>query len=157
MSLVEVVLAEGEELLGDGDEHVYRQICGHMYDDEKLTSRAFGTATADDGKPSYTRSSATTAQEARDWHNRHANARSLAVMALAVAEVVGTGRVAIDDSRTALRTDEVRPNGHCYIDFRNLTRAQRRDISAQLLRFALRRGPIPTADRLEQPMVFDEA
>lgn len=157
MSFVEVDLEEGETLVADGDEQIYRQICGHMYDDEKLTSRAFSASTADEGKPSYTRSSATTAQASRDWHNDYATAPSLAVMALAVEEVVSTGRVVIDDSRTALGPEEVRPRGHCYIDFRNLTKSQRRDISSQLLRFALQRGPVPTIETVEQSTIFDAA
>ncbi len=145
---LEIELGEGESLIdpAEGDEMLFRQIPEHLYDPDagRPASHAFGPATIDAGKPSYGRSSLTTAQESRDWHTEHARKPSIAVYAVTVEEVVSSGTYAVDDSEAPLGPDEARAPGHCFVSYREHDKSDRRRIRAILLRFALDRGEIPT-------------
>ena len=151
----DIELAEGENLVADADELIYRQITQHMLTSEgKVSSAAFAPSTADQGKPSFARSSAVTPQKARDWHTRNARSRSRGVRALSIAEVAQAERFVIDDSGAPLADGEDRAPGHCFVDFRGLDKPERKSVAAVLLRFALQRGEIPTNETLEDGELF---
>jgi hypothetical protein len=155
MSAADVVLAEGESLVSDQNEIIYRQVTTHMMTPEgQLGSHAFGAASSDRGMPSYARSSKVSAQDARDWHNEKANSPSLGVWGLSVEEVAQTRRVVIDDSDVDLPEGSIRAPGHCFIDYRGLSPAQVKSIRAVLLLAALQRQEIPTDSPLDDGQLF---
>lgn len=140
-------LAERETLIAEPSELLYRQITQHMVSaDGRVGSAAFAPSTADHGKPSFSRSSVVSPQEARDWHSRNARSRSLGVRAVSISEVAQAERVAIDDSQSPQQEGQSRAPGHCFIDFRGLDKPGRKKAAAILLRFAIERGEIPTVE-----------
>jgi len=151
----DVELADGEQLMSDADELIFRQIAPHMLmDDGKIASTAFGPNRSDDGMPSYARSAKVTAQEARDWHMQHAASPSCGVWAVLVGEVIAGGRYAIDDSSCELASNTPRPPWHCFVDFRRMTRPERKSLCAHLYMCAIGRGEIPTRDPREDGFLF---
>ena len=110
--------------------------------------------TADKGTPSYSRSKVVTAQEARDWHTRNARTRSLGVWAVTVGEVVKSKRYVVDDSKTPLPDNEKRAPGHCFVDYRGLTKQQERELRTNLYFRAIDRGEVPTAATTEDGQLF---
>lgn len=145
MSLSDLELFEGEQLMSDSEEIAYRQITSHlMGPDGCPASHAFGPASSDNGKPSYSRSMKVTAQEARDWHTANARTPSCGVWGVTVGEVISSGRYLVDDGDVELGEGEVRAPGHCFVDFRELTRKERKDLRAKLFMFAVDRGEIST-------------
>lgn len=154
MMAVEVELLEGEQLMSTADELIFRQTTKHMFDDGKLATTAFGPTTADKGTPSYSRSTVVTAQEARDWHTRNARTRSLGVWAVTVGEVVESERYVVDDSKTHLPDNEKRAPGHCFVDYRGLTKQQERELRTNLYFRAIDRGEVPTAATPEDGQLF---
>lgn len=139
-----IELLEGEFLLTENQELVFRQITKHLIDDGLVSTSAFGPRTSDNQMPSYSRSSLVTAQESRDWHSENANSPSLGVWGVTVAETKSAGSYVVDDSQKPISLGERRAPGHCFIDFRNLSKAQRREIYAKLFFSAMARGEIFT-------------
>lgn len=156
MTVGDVELSEGEHLMDNVDELAYRQITPKMYTDEgRIASIAFGPNSADKGKPSYSRSSIVTAQEARDWHTQYAKTPSDGVWAVSVGEVISARRYVVDDSQVPLPADSgPRAPGHCFVDFRGLTKPERSTLRAELLMLALERGEIPTTSSIEGKTVL---
>lgn len=155
MTLADVELLEGEQLMSAAGELAYRQMTPHMFEDDgRVATSVFGPSTADNGKPSYSRSAKVTAQEARDWHTRNASKPSQGVYAVSVGEVIAAGRHAVDDSECPLAEGEKRAPGHCFVDFRGLTRAQKKDLRAKLHIHAMARGEIPTIATPEEGQLF---
>lgn len=130
----------GEEEITEPGELLYRQITPSILCDKDGTpaSHAFGPSTADQGKPSYSRESKVTPQEAFDWHNLHARSESVGVWGCTVAEVHTANLRAVDDSGVASNTSMA--PGHCFVDFRGLTKQEIRNRRAVLFRAALKRG-----------------
>lgn len=155
MTATDMELLEGEQLMSDAEELAYRQMAPHMFsDDGKIASTVFGPSAADNGKPSYSRESRVSAQEARDWYARNARKPSLGVYAVSVGEVIDSGRYAVDDSECALPEGEKRAPGHCFVDFRGLTKWQKKDLRALLHMHAMERGEIPTEAAPEDGQLF---
>ena len=147
MTSVSLMLREGEDLVGSSDELIFRQIAPHMLVDEgRVSTIAFGPNTSDNGMPSYSRESVVTAQEARDWHTAHASSKSFGVFGVTVNEVIESGRYVVDDSRCSIANGAIRAPGHCFVDFRRLARAERKELRARLFMHAMKRGEIPTVD-----------
>lgn len=145
MTDVDVELLEGEQLVSGREELAYRQIAPHMLiDNGKIATTAFGPNTSDQGKPSYSRSSLVTAQEARDWHTENARSPSQGVYGVSVGEVIESGRYLVDDSQCQPEGDSLRAPGHCFVDFRGLAKPQERELRARLYMHAMKRGEIPT-------------
>lgn len=145
MTDVQVQLREGEQLISEPDEMNFRQITPHLLiDGHKVASHAFGPSKADAGRPSYSRSSIVTAQEARDWHSTNARKPSEAVYAVSVEEVVQSGSVVIDDSECTPPEGEKNAPGHCFVDFQRLTKPEEKALRAKLYMRAMKRGEIST-------------
>lgn len=154
MTAIDLELREGERLMGDGDELIYRQITAHMMDGKQIATTAFGPMPSDNGMPSYARSRLIQAQGARDWHTRNASSPSLGVWALVVSEVVEAGRYVIDDSATRLQAGEKRAPGHCFVDYRGLSRVEKKTLRGRLWFSAIERGEILTSATLGDSEMF---
>lgn len=144
MTDVDLELLQGESLLSALEEQIYRQITDLMIDGDQIATTAFGPATIDRDMPSFARSSLTSPQDARDWHTRNASRPSLAVYAVTVGEVVEGGRYVVDDSAAPLADGEVRAPAHCFVDYRGMSRPERKTLRAHLWFRATARGEIPT-------------
>jgi hypothetical protein len=143
----DVDLLDCERLVSDSAELIYRQIAPHMLiDDGKVASTAFGPNRSDNNMPSYSRSALVSAQEARDWNTRNAASPSLGVWAVAVGEVSSADSRVVDDNDCPLEEGEKRAPGHCYVDFRGLSRSKRKELRARLHMYAMSRGEIPTKE-----------
>jgi len=154
MSRPEVELLEGEELLSTAEEVMFRQVTKHMFDGDKLATTAFGPATADAGMPSFSRSSLVSAQESRDWHTQNARTPSLGVWGVTAGEVIASGRYAVDDSGIPLPAGEKRAPGHCFVDYRGLSKREEREVRGQLYFFAVERGELPTTETSDDGHLF---
>lgn len=154
MSIPNVELVDGEELMDIADELMYRQITDLMSDNGKPATSAFGPASIDKGKPSYSRSGQVEAQQARDWYTENASRPSLGVWAVSVEEVIDAGLVAIDDANTPIPAGGRRAPGHCYVDFRNMNKKAERVYRAKLHFCATDRGEIPTTETLKDGQLF---
>ncbi len=135
-------LEDGEEVLDSSDELLFRQATTPLWDAMKgvPSSTSFGPMPIDEGKPSFSRSSKTTAQASRDWQNRNGSKPSHGVWACSLEEVHDGDTRAVDDSK--LPTSKA--PGHSYVDFRHLTKPQVRVLRTFLLAKALERAEIPT-------------
>lgn len=154
MMTFDVELRDGEQLMNDADEFIYRQATKHMFDGGKLATTAFGPTTVDKGMPSHSRSRVVTAQEARDWHTKNAKSPSLGVWAVTVGEVVESERYVVDDSKAHLTDGEKQAPGHCFVDYRRLTKQQERELRTKLYFRAIDRGEVSTAETLEDGQLF---
>lgn len=155
-TLPDIDLDEGEAFLENASELIFRQITRHsLSKDGRVGTHAFGHADSDRGKPSYSRCSVVSAQEARDWHNANARSPSLAVWALAIEEVYAERLWAIDDSAVPVEAGRVRAPGHCYVDYRHLSRGEVKSIRARLYFAAERRGEIPTTSEVIDDGLID--
>jgi hypothetical protein len=139
-----------ERLLVDpARELLWRQVTSPLWDEDNNVpaSHAFGPSTSDEGRPSYARESVVTAQKSRDWHQKHARSSSAGVWAVSVQEVSEADVRAIDDSRVPrLQGAPEKSPGHCYVDFRGLSREDKVNARAVLLRRALARQELETTD-----------
>lgn len=133
-------LLDGESLIPVTHELLWRQITPSLWvsDCGIPSSHAFGPATADNGKPSYSRESLVTATEAMAWHNENARSPSLGVWAVAVNEVDECGTRAVDDHLLSRSNSP----GHCYVDYQHMNKTAEREVRPQLLLNALKRGAI---------------
>jgi hypothetical protein len=144
MTAIDLELAEGESLMADADELIYRQITEHLRHGENIATHAFTGPSSEGGMPSYARSSVVNAQDSRDWHTAHAKSPSLGVWAVTTGEVVvATSRV-IDDAEAPLADGEQRAPGHCYVDARGRDKLALKELRAALWEAATSRGEIPT-------------
>jgi len=154
MSGVDVELRDGERLMSNADELLYRQMTQHMFDGDKLKTEAFGPTSADRDMASYSRSTEVTPQESRDWHTQYSTSPSLGVWGVTVGEAIASGRHVIDDSQCPLAEGRHRPSGHCFIDFRGLPKPAKREVRARLYFYATARGEIPTLHMLKDGQLF---
>jgi hypothetical protein len=146
-----VELSVGESVVPDDSnptELLFRQIVRNVWDAQhnKPNLHAFGPQKSDERKPSFSRSSATTAQQSRDWHNSNARSKSHGVWACSVAEIRDARTRAIDDSETPLSEGEIRAPGHAFVDYRHADKLELKAIKARLLMAALERKEISTVD-----------
>ncbi|MFG6401471.1 hypothetical protein [Microbacterium sp. P04] len=144
MTDIDLELLQGESLMSAVEEQIYRQITELMIDGDKIATMAFGPATVDRDMPSFARSSLVSAQEARDWHTHNASRPSMAVYAVTVGEVIEGGRYVVDDSGAPLADGELRAPAHCFVDYRGMSRPERKTLRAHLWLRATTRGEIPT-------------
>ncbi|GAA1337773.1 hypothetical protein [Arthrobacter roseus] len=144
MTATHVELGDGEQLMSSESEVVFRQVTQHMFDGDLIATTAFGPSTADRDMPSYSRSTVVTAQDSRDWHTQNAKSPSLGVWGITVGEVIDSGRYVVDDSQCSLDDGQKRAPGHCFVDFRELSKPQKRELRAQLYFYAIARGELPT-------------
>lgn len=140
----DVQLLDGEHLISDGNELTYRQVTKHLISGDRVATTAFGPASADRGMPSFSRGSIVTAQAARDWHTENAQSPSLGVWAVSVTEAIDAGRYIVDDSNAPIAIGEKRAPGHCFVDYRGLSKRVERELRSKLYWAAMARGEIAT-------------
>lgn len=150
-----VPLVPGETILTDDAELLHRQFPPHLYDPQTglPTAFSFGPLPADDGKPSFVRSSVMSAKEAGEWFNGRENLDpkkpSRFAMSCSVEEVHSAGTTnltqmrAVDDSETPLAPGSERPDGHTYIDYRELDRPTIKLVRLSIFAAAKKRGMFP--------------
>jgi hypothetical protein len=146
-------LEDGEKVLSNDDELLWRQMGRHIWDLQhgKPNLDSFGPQGSDKRRPSFSRESLVSAQEARDWHSENVS-RSHGVWACSVQEVDEAGARCVDDSGTPLEEGRKRAPGHSYIEYRHLVeRPKRRELMARLLKAALARREIVTVDNYREP------
>lgn len=130
------------------DETLLRQITPPLMNEKDSipASTAFGPANIDKGMPSFARSTKVSPEESREWHNANARQPSLGVWGCSVSEVlasrepVGADTRSVDDAR--VETESPKSPGHCYVDYRHLSKDERRLLRAELLMYAIDRGEI---------------
>lgn len=148
--MIRSALEVGEvEIIDDPTELLFRQVTPHVWvsEDGVPAKDAFGPKDVDKGKPSYSRESKVSAKESFEWHNNNANSPSVGTWACSVAEVYQAKLRAIDDSDVPINPPKA--PGHCYVDFRGLTKREERDLRSILLRFALARKIVhPSSPKL---------
>ncbi|MEC5185931.1 hypothetical protein RCH12_003409 [Cryobacterium sp. MP_3.1] len=154
MTAPDVELLDGERLMHNAEELLYRQMTQHMLDGDKLKTDAFGPATADRDMPSYARSTKGTPQESRDWHTHNAKSPSLGVWGVTVGEAIASGRHVVDDSLCAVSEGQARAPGHCFVDFRGLSKPHKRELRARLYFYATDRGELPTTQTVADGLLF---
>lgn len=154
MTAADVELSTGEQLMSYEGELTYRQVTQHMLDGDQLATTAFGPSSADRDMPSYSRSTLVTAQSSRDWHTLHARSPSLGVWGVTVGEVIESGSYVIDDSQVLVDDGQKMAPGHCFVDFRLLSRAEKKELRAQLYFHAVARGEIATTAATGEGRLF---
>lgn len=154
MTMAIVELRDNELLMSEEDELMYRQVTKHLMDGDMISTSAFGPSTADRDMPSYSRSKLITPQDSRDWHTNNAKTPSLGVWGITVGEVVESGRYAVDDSQCPLDEGQIRAPGHCFVDFRRLSKQERKELRARLHFHAMVRGELPTTATPEDGRLF---
>lgn len=128
-------------LPSDSEELLWRQITPIIWNGETGQPKidAFGPKTADQQRPSFSRSAIVTAEESFHWHNKHANSKSLAVWACTVSDCKQVDLRVIDDYSNSSKPKNMAP-GHAYVDYRGLSKKEERDKHAELLMAALEYG-----------------
>lgn len=131
-------LVSGEVQLSPSSELIYRQITPHLWstDDATPALYSFGPQSSDRGKPSFSRSKKVTAKESFEWHNLNAHSKSNGVWACTVDEACQAKLRVVDDSEVGVAAAP----GHCYVDYRGLSKSEERERRAILARFAISRG-----------------
>lgn len=140
-------LRDGEELMTEQREILYRQVTIHTWDEvnRQPSSKAFQPTGADAGMSSYSREGKIDAKSAREYHTAHAKSASLGVWGLTVEEVETEGLRAVDDSQSSPPEGlEEWPPGHCFVDYRHLQPREIRTVRGMLLAKALGREEIPS-------------
>jgi hypothetical protein len=130
-----VDLVNGEFVILDEGELLWRQVPPGFLHDGQVGSDAFCPTAKDKGKLSTRRSSLMSAEEAYRDHVDRLGYQSVGAVSVSVKELNDQGIRAIDDS--ALPTS---PPGHAYGDFRGLGSNRARTIARKLKVAALKRG-----------------
>lgn len=145
-------LQDGEVLVDDEDELLWRQVHPQRLHEGIVSSEAFEPGRSDEKQLSCSRASKASAQEAFDYHTNELKLSSSGSAAVALSEVCSEKPIvdgepevaalrAIDDSATA--TDErPLPPGHTYVDFSPLGGKRITKKAKQLAFFAKQRGGI---------------
>jgi len=136
--------AEGEEVLEDEDELVWRQCAPGHFDTStgKPTLDLFRPNEADSGMMSGSRKSKTTAERAYKHRVEVDQKLSKGTWAVSVAEVDKVDARVVDDSAN-LKPPPAPPPGHVFIDVRHLKDLDKRErlrFRSTLLIFANKRG-----------------
>lgn len=128
----------GEIEIDASDELLWRQVNPAFVDGGRISSQVFTPTEKDERELSTTRSSKATAEASFRHFTEVMGFRSAGVHAVSVAEVVGQGLRAVDDSAIE---EAQKPPGHAYIDFKHVEAVkQRKKIGGKLRDLAEARG-----------------
>lgn len=135
------LLADGESLLSDPAELLWRQVSPSFFiDGDKISSQAFRPGGRDHGKMSTSRASVQSAAGAYDFHTNVRRLNSAGTWAITVEEVNDAGSRAVDDSKATTAPAPPCPPGHTFVDFRPYGTNTARRIGGLLLDAAVHRG-----------------
>lgn len=132
-------LEDWEGLMTDGDEAVHRQIHPRFVDQGIISDEAFVAGEDEQRKLSSTRGSRVSPDCAKRHYVTVLKLASAGVAELKVWEIENESSRCVDDSADP---GGGLPPGHCYIDFRDLTKKARRDLREALAEIATDRGLI---------------
>lgn len=136
---MESELAEGEKLLTDPEEQLWRNAHPTFLDGERLSSQVFTPTAQHAWKLSVARSAAVSASDHFVEYTEVMNLDSIGVWAVSVAEVNLEGLTAVYDAESDTAPDPC-PAGHTFIDFSAATRNQMSKIGRRLRDKAVERG-----------------
>lgn len=136
---MESELAEGEELLTDPDEQLWRNAHPTFLDGERLSSQVFTPTAQHDWKLSLARSSKVSASDHFVEYTEKLNLDSIGVWSVSVAEVNLEGLTGVYDAESDAAPDPC-PAGHTSVDFSNASRSQVGKIGRRLRDKAVERG-----------------
>jgi hypothetical protein len=141
-------LSVGELELSDADELLWRQMTRSIWDEDNRQPGLLscGPQGSDHRKPSFSRSTKTSAQESRDWHQKNAASASLSVWAVSVGDVDAASLRTVDNCDAELEPEEKRAPGHAYVDYRELSKQDMKTARGNLLRAMIARGEQETTD-----------
>lgn len=131
-------LETGEELVNDPSELAWRQIHPRFYQGGIIGEDAFVAREDEDRKLSTSRESKVTAQAAFEHHTNTLGLQSAGVGAVTVDEVSRFGSRVVDDE--AIQTADPPTPGHCYVDFREMSKDERAALREALAEVATERG-----------------
>lgn len=134
-------LATWELWMHDPAEAIHRQVHPRFIHDGLITFSAFVARQDEDYKLSMTRSSVVSAQAATAYFTKVLGRRSVGSAKLFVGEVDQRGSRCVDNSGDP---SQDLPPGHCYVDFRALTKRKRQELRIELAEIASARGIIPS-------------
>lgn len=127
------VLEDGEMVLEDKVEVLWRQVHPNFLQDGVISSLAFRPFPRDAGMLSVRRESYGADRAYRD--HVHVGNVSAGTWGISVGEVLETGARAVDDSALPER-----PEAHAYVDYRYLSRKQTEAAAKRLRAVAMVRG-----------------
>ena len=143
-------LVDGEILLTDADERVWRQVHPLMVGaNGRISSQTFVPGSQDGKKLSCTRESSVDAETAIEYYSSVLGRESAGAAAVTVGEVESESPIhdgaatlsalrAVDDSM--VHSDSEVPPGHTYIDHRRIGSSRSSKKAKQLAYFATQRG-----------------
>lgn len=131
------MLEDWEELMTNRDEAVHRQVHPRFYDQGIISEEAFVAREDEQRKLSSTRNGKVSVECARRHYRGVLKLASIGAAELTVGEVEDELSRCVDDSTDP---NHELPPGHCYIDFRGLTKASRRELREALAEIATERG-----------------
>jgi hypothetical protein len=125
-------LTQGDIVLEDGSETLWRNVPPGFFDNGRMTSQAFHPTLKDAGKVSVGRASQVSAQKHFEEFVSDLGLQSVGIWAVHVQAVRETGGRAVDDQEGQERPDPCL-TGHAYIDFRDCeTQNQRKKRAGRL-------------------------
>jgi len=126
--------------LEDPDELLHRQVHPSFVQEGRVTSAAFRPTKKDEGQLSVDRGSLATPVESYERHTVSKGLQSAGTWSLSVGECDGEDLPSYEDS------EEDNP-AHSLIDFRDLSRNQRKKKAKKLKQHAVKRGPTHLPER----------
>lgn len=130
-------IKDGEILLENADEKLWRQVRPNMFDQGQIGEGAFIPTSSDPRRLSCSREALQSAEGAYDDYVRRGY-KSAGTCAVTVEEVASVKSRAIDDS--SVQEGEDPTPGHTYIDYRGLDRTGRQEAREELAFYATNRG-----------------
>jgi len=128
-------LAEGEVLIPADASVLYRQIHPSWLQGDTITSQAFKPTAKDDGKLSTRLASKMSAEDAYIAHTADEGLQSVGTYQVTTEEVAGADLRSVTDSDV-----EGQPDGHAYIDCRDLARKHVEKAAKKLRTHAMSHG-----------------
>lgn len=143
-------LGDGEELLTNPEETLWRQVHPQRLQKGRVSSDAFEPGSKDDKQLSCSRESKVTATEAHRYHTEELRLSSAGCAAITIAEVESSHPIvdgnpdvaslrAVDDTGTSIENLSL-PPGHTYLDYRPFGSSRITKKAKQLAFYASRRG-----------------
>ena len=111
-----------------------------FFQDGQPTAQLFGAFPVDEGKLSGSRSDKTTAMAACIFHVDIMGRTSVGTWGVSVSEVNQADSRVVDDSVLLRKLSGQFPPGHCYVDLRNMSKAEQKRLRSTLIVAAQLRG-----------------
>lgn len=133
-------LEEGEVLMSDPEEILWRQVNPAFVHGGTITSQAFRPTPTDKGRLSVSRSSVETAEDAYKFFTQILRRSSAGSWSVSFSEVQGAGSRAIFDAEAVTAPPPPCSPGHSSVDYRPFGSSAIKRIGAELALKADKRG-----------------